>query len=93
VLVLLSDASSWTIGNWRRTVCWSTQRNRFCHLASGIAIVGPVYGFVRLIQFFRDVGFAGKAFAIISLLYASAVALIGSIFLVIGVLSLRAFKH
>ena len=57
------------------------------------AIVGPVYGFVRVIQLFRYVGFAGKAFGIISLLYAAAVALIGSIFLFVGVLSLRAFMH
>jgi len=57
------------------------------------AIVGPVYGVVRVIQFFRYVGLAGKAFGIISLLYAGAVAVIGSIFLLFGVISLRAFLH
>ena len=63
-------------------------------LAVGLAtIIGPVYGVFRVIQFFRGVGIAAKFFAIVSLLYASAVAVIGSFFLFIGVISLDAFIH
>ena len=57
------------------------------------AIIGPVYSAIRVIQFFRSVGLAAKGFGIVSLLYAGAVAVIGSIFLFVGVLSLRAFMH
>ena len=57
------------------------------------AVIGPVYGVFRVIQFFRTVGTTAKVFGIVSLLYASAVAMIGSLFLFVGVLSLRAFVH
>ena len=57
------------------------------------AIIGPVYSAIRVFQFFRSVGFAAKGFGIVSLLYACAVALIGAIFLLVGVISLRAFMH
>jgi hypothetical protein len=57
------------------------------------AVIGPVYGVFRVIQFFRAVGFAAKVFGIVSLLYASGVAVIGSLFLFVGALSLRAFMH
>ena len=56
------------------------------------AILGPVYSVVRVIQFF-PLAFTAKAFGVVSVLYASAVAVIGSIFLFVGVLSLRAFMH
>ena len=63
-------------------------------LVVGMAtIIGPVYGVVRVIQFFRSVGTAAKAFGIFSVLYASAVAVVGSILLLVGVFSLRAFAH
>lgn len=55
------------------------------------AIIAPVYSVVRVIQSFRAVGSAAKVFGIVSLLYASAVAVIGSLFFFVGVLSLRAF--
>jgi hypothetical protein len=55
------------------------------------AIIGPVYGVFRVVQFFRAVSIAAKVFGMVSLLYASAVAVIGSLFLFLGVLSLRAF--
>lgn len=57
------------------------------------AIIGPVYSVVRMIKVFQSVDLAAKAFGIVSLLYASIVAVIGSIVLFVGVLSLRAFMH
>ena len=58
-----------------------------------VAVIGPVYGVFRVIQFFGTVGFGAKVFGIFSLLYASAVAMIGSLFLFFGAISLRAFMH
>ena len=42
------------------------------------AIVGPVYGVVRVIKFSWRVGIVAKALGIVSILYAGAVALVGS---------------
>ena len=57
------------------------------------ALTGAVLGVFRIIKFFRVVGIAAKVFGIVSLVYASAVAMVGSLFLVFGALSLRAFMY
>jgi hypothetical protein len=63
-------------------------------LIVGVAtVIGPVYGIFRIVKFFRAVGVAAKIFGIISVVYASAVAVIGSLFLLFGAVSLVAFMH
>ena len=58
-----------------------------------VAIIGSVYGVVRVIQFFQPVDIAAKALGVVSVLYAAAVAVVGAFFVVFGGLSFRAFVH
>ena len=63
-------------------------------LIVGVAtVIGPAYGIFRIVKFFRSVGIAAKVFGIVSVVYASAVTVIGSLFLLFGAVSLRAFMY